>query len=105
MNQEPEVLQWPLSDSELSGCRFCSLSKGNILCLNGDSFLGVTCRLGAAKHRFMSYGVIYLMVLEYLEESQSFSAWLANNSEPFYRGATNIALILIFTSTACFAIL
>ena len=53
----------------------------------------------------MSYGALYLMVPGVSGGVPVIAAWLANNSEPHYRRATNIALILIFTNSVCFSVI
>ena len=78
-----------------------SLYLGKVPYLNEDSFLEVTCRSGAAENKFMSYGALYLMVPGVSGGIPVVAAWLANNSEPHYRRATNIAIILIFHSAVC----
>ena len=82
-----------------------ALFLGNVLCLNEDSFLELTCWLGAGENTFLSYGALYLIVPGASGTLPIFAAWLANNSEPHYRRATNIALILIFNSTVCFSVI
>ena len=51
----------------------------------------------------MSYGALYLMVSGVSGGTPVIAAWLANNSEPHYRRATNIAVILIFVSAVRFS--
>lgn len=83
-----------------------ALFLGNVLGLNEGLFFWtshVCCFfLGAGDHKFMAYGALYLMVAGVSGGSPVIAAWLANNSEPHYRRATNIALILIFNSAVCF---
>ena len=45
---------------------------------------------------------MYLMVPGVAGGTPLLAAWLANNSEPHYRRATNIAINLIFHSAVCF---
>jgi len=52
----------------------------------------------AAENKFLLYGALFLIVPGVSGGTPIISAWLANNSEPHYRRATNIALILIFNS-------
>ena len=79
-----------------------SLYLGNVFYWNEDLFLEVTYWLGAGENKFVSYGALYLMVPGVSGGVPVIAAWLANNSEPHYRRATNIAMILIFTSSVCF---
>ena len=83
-----------------------SLYLGNVSLLKNESFFGSsTCSvtIGAAENKFMSYGAMYLMVPGVAGGTPLLAAWLANNSEPHYRRATNIAINLIFHSAVCFS--
>ena len=46
----------------------------------------------AAHDTFVAYGALYLMVPGLSATTPILSTWLANNSEPYYRRATSIAL-------------
>jgi len=46
----------------------------------------------AAHDKFVAYGALYLMVPGLSATTPILSTWLANNSEPYYRRATSIAL-------------
>jgi hypothetical protein len=57
--------------------------------------------LGVTENKSISYGAMYLMVPGVSGGVPIIAAWLANNSEPHYRRATNIALRLIFSRSVC----
>jgi len=44
-----------------------------------------------AEHKFISYGALYLMVSGVYAPAPVLAAWMANNSEPYYRRATSVA--------------
>ena len=46
----------------------------------------------AAHDKYVAYGALYLMVPGLNATTPILSAWLANNSEPYYRRATSIAV-------------
>ena len=46
----------------------------------------------AANDKFVTYGALYLMVPGIYGTVPTIYAWLANNSEPYYRRATSIAV-------------
>jgi hypothetical protein len=56
-----------------------------------------------AEHKFTSYGALYLMVPGVYATAPVLSAWMANNSEPYYRRATSVAIGFIATNSVCFA--
>jgi len=58
---------------------------------------GFALYLGA-KHKFVSYGALYLMVPGIYSTAPVLSAWMANNSEPYYRRATSVAIGFIATN-------
>jgi len=53
--------------------------------------LGSALYLGA-ENKFASYGALYLMVPGVYATTPVIAAWMANNSEPYYRRATNVAM-------------
>ncbi|KAF8817606.1 MFS general substrate transporter [Phlegmacium glaucopus] len=53
----------------------------------------------SAGHKFVSYGALYLMVPGVYATAPVLSAWMANNSEPYYRRATSVALGFIATNS------
>ena len=55
-----------------------------------------------AENKFMRYGALYLLVPGVHGGVPVNAAWLANNIEPHYRRATNLALNVIFHSAVCF---
>lgn len=52
-----------------------------------------------AKSKFVAYGALYLMVPGIYATAPVLGAWMANNSEPYYRRATSIALGFIATNS------
>jgi len=67
------------------------------------SFPDTTCETGA-EHIFVSYGALYLVVPGVYATGPVLYAWMANNSEPYYRRATTVALTFISSGSVCFAI-
>ena len=62
--------------------------------------------LTAAHDKFVAYRALYLMVLGLSVTTPILSTWLANNSEPYYRRATNIALgFIVVNSVFLFLVL
>ncbi|KAF8159942.1 MFS general substrate transporter [Crassisporium funariophilum] len=59
---------------------------------------GFALYLGA-KDKFAAYGALYLMVPGVYATAPVLSAWMANNSEPYYRRATSIALGFVATNS------
>jgi len=59
---------------------------------------GFALYLGA-EHKFTSYGALYLMVPGVYASAPVLSAWMANNSEPYYRRATSVAIGFIATNS------
>ncbi|KAF8815170.1 MFS general substrate transporter [Phlegmacium glaucopus] len=47
------------------------------------------------EHKFMTYGSLYLTVPGVFGAAPILSAWVSNNSEPYYRRATSLALCFI----------
>ena len=76
-----------------------ALYLGNVFLIQG-SFLGVTCYLGA-EHQFTLYGALYLIVPGMHAIAPVLAAWLANNSETYYRRATTIALTSMIANAVC----
>ncbi|KAF8962023.1 MFS general substrate transporter [Flammula alnicola] len=52
-----------------------------------------------AKDKFVAYGALYLMVPGVYATAPVLGAWMANNSEPYYRRATSIAFGFIATNS------
>jgi hypothetical protein len=52
----------------------------------------------AAKNRHVAYGSLYLIVPGVYATAPIVSAWMANNSEPYYRRATSIAFGFVATN-------
>jgi len=46
----------------------------------------------AANNKFAAYGALYLLVPGIYGTTPILSAWMANNSEPYYRRATSISV-------------
>jgi hypothetical protein len=46
----------------------------------------------AAENKHVAYGALYLMVPGVYARTPVISAWMSNNSEPYYRRATSIAM-------------
>ena len=55
-----------------------------------------------AEHKFTSYGALYLMVPGVYVTVPILSAWMANNSEPYYRRATSVAVGFIVSNSVSF---
>ena len=55
-----------------------------------------------AEHKFTSYGALYLMVSGVFGSGPILGAWMANNSEPYHRRATSIALFMLVGNSVCF---
>ena len=64
-------------------------------------FIDTSCSLGA-EHKFTSYGALYLMVPGTYAATPVLAAWMANNSEPYYRRGTSIAMGVMAASLVCF---
>jgi len=45
-----------------------------------------------ANNKFVAYGALYLLVPGIYGTTPILSAWMANNSEPYYRRATSISV-------------
>lgn len=58
----------------------------------------LTC-LSEAEHKYVSYGALFLAVPGVYATIPVVAAWMANNSEPYYRRATSIALGFIATNS------
>jgi hypothetical protein len=52
----------------------------------------------AAKNKHVAYGSLYLTVPGVYAIAPIVSAWMANNSEPYYRRATSIAIGFVATN-------
>ena len=77
-----------------------ALFLGNLLCTWIRNF-DARCYLGA-EHKFTSYAALYLMVPGVYATPPVLAAWMANNSEPYYRRATSVALGFIAANSVCF---
>ncbi|KAF8185966.1 MFS general substrate transporter [Pholiota molesta] len=53
----------------------------------------------SAESKFVAYGALYLMVPGIYATAPVLGAWMANNSEPYYRRATSIAIGFIATNS------
>jgi hypothetical protein len=91
-----------------------SLARGITVALVSESVLAVggfalylgkdlcaRCYLGA-EHTYASYAVLYLMVPRVYATTPVLAAWMANNSEPYYRRATSVAIGFIVANSVCF---
>ena len=58
------------------------------------------CYLGA-QHRYTTYGALYLMVSGSYSAVPVLAAWMSNNSEPYYRRGTSLALGFIGANSVC----
>ena len=56
----------------------------------------------AAEHKFTLYGSLYMVAAGVYGITPILSAWLANNSEPHYRRATSVALVVLAANAVCF---
>jgi hypothetical protein len=54
-----------------------------------------------AEHKFTLYGAMFLMVPGTYAAAPVLAAWMANNSEPYYRRATSVAICLIGIHAVC----
>ena len=54
-----------------------------------------------AEHKLTSYGALFLISLGVYSSGPVLGAWIANNSEPYYRRATAIALCFIASNIVC----
>ena len=54
-----------------------------------------------AEDKFTSYGALYLMVPGVYATAPVLAAWMANNSEPYYRRATSVAMGSIAANSVC----
>ena len=64
-------------------------------------YIDTSCYL-VAEHKFTLYGALYLMVPGTSAVGPVISAWLANNSEPYYRRGTSIAMGIMAVTSVCF---
>lgn len=55
----------------------------------------------AADSVSMAYGSLFLSVPGVYATAPIISAWIANNSEPYYRRATSVALGFVSTNAVC----
>jgi hypothetical protein len=55
-----------------------------------------------AEHKFTSYAALYLMVPGVYATTPVLAAWMANNSEPYYRRATSVAIGFIAANSVRF---
>jgi hypothetical protein len=71
-----------------------SIYLGNEHTAHSRTYPGVTKFVysTAANDKFVTYGALYLMVPGIYGIVPIMSAWMANNSEPYYRRATSIAV-------------
>lgn len=60
--------------------------------------LGKICASVGAKSKYVAYGSLYLTVPGVYATAPIISAWMANNSEPYYRRATSIAMGFVATN-------
>ena len=77
-----------------------ALFLGNVFCAR-IRYFDTKCYLGA-EHKFASYAALYLMVPGVYATTPVLAAWMANNSEPYYRCATSVALGFIAANSVCF---
>ena len=52
----------------------------------------------ATTNKYVAYGSLYLTVPGVYATAPITSAWMANNSEPYYRRATSLACGLVLTN-------
>ena len=71
-------------------------------CVKQLNLTAKVSKLGA-EHKFTSYGALYLMVSGVYGTTPVLSAWMANNSEPYFRRATSVAIGFIAINAVCFA--
>ncbi|KJA14608.1 hypothetical protein HYPSUDRAFT_48993 [Hypholoma sublateritium FD-334 SS-4] len=69
-----------------------------------SAFVGIIAVAGwalylGAPNKHVAYGALYLMVPGVYAMAPVLSAWMANNSEPYYRRATSVALGFIATNS------
>ena len=64
-------------------------------------YIDTSCYL-VAEHKFTLYGALYLMVPGASSTNSVIAAWIANNSEPYYRRGTSIAMGVMAASLVCF---
>ena len=76
-----------------------ALYLGNVL-YAWIRYFDARCYLGA-EHKFASYGALYLMVPGVYATAPVLAAWVANNSEPYYRRATSVAMGFIAANSVC----
>lgn len=57
--------------------------------------------LAAAENKHVSYAALYFMVPGVYARTPVIAAWIANNSEPYYRRATSIAMGFVLTNAVC----
>ena len=55
----------------------------------------------ASENKHVAYGSLFLTVPGVYALAPVISAWMANNSEPYYRRATSIALGFVATNAVC----
>ena len=64
-------------------------------------YIDTSCYL-VAEHKFTLYGALYLMVPGTSAVGPVISAWLANNSEPYYRRGTSVSMGIISANSVGF---
>jgi hypothetical protein len=57
------------------------------------------CYYLGAEHKFTLYGALFLMTPGAYATAPVLAAWMANNSEPYYRRATSVAIGFIATNS------
>ena len=67
------------------------------------SFPDAICSLDA-EHKLSLYGVFHLIALGVYGTGPVLTAWLVNNSEPYYRRATIVALGAIAANAVCLCV-
>ena len=79
-----------------------ALYLGNVLCpLNG--YFDARCYL-VAEHKFTSYAALYLMVPGVYASAPVLAAWMANNSDPYYRRASSVVMGFIAANSVSFGV-
>ena len=64
-------------------------------------YFNARCYLGA-EHKYTSYAALHLMVPGAYATTPVLAAWMANNSEPYYRRSTSVAIGFIAANSVCF---
>lgn len=64
----------------------------------GKLIVDLISNLKASTSKHASYAALYLMVPGVYATIPVISAWFSNNTEPYYRRATSIALGLVFAN-------